>query len=245
MNIIGQNVLKKELEVLISNADIYKRELARVPDFVINLKPEDGREIITDYIVDVLYEHRLRRFSSLEHKLEFVATEKNCRAIFDEIEKNAGYSNTYEGVIAIDVSELIKCMNESCFDYFLEKLSSVAITSTIIVYYNGDLGKRMEAVIERIKTALTKHVDIHVEPYTNKELAQIIIQTVKDRGADVEDEKKVETILSKFVKKSGINNVAEAVEFAEELVFCADCTSIIPVIRIDKVNEMFNKADSL
>lgn len=247
MKVVGLDGVKREMDRITAQAEAYRKGGAKVPNIVVNISKENGQSYVADYITSVLYEHRLRKFCGLDMILEYRldGTLKNVKQVFEDIASNAVYTNEYEGVVAIDVSALSEYVNESQVDFLVNHIAEVAQSATVIIYYNEDLGKRMEIVKDRICKALGNFIAIHVEPYSVREYSEIAVQSIKERGIDIESEEELETILCYVVGDKHVTNVKEAVAVAEDLAFCTDYSGFIPKINIDKVNKFFSICEKI
>lgn len=247
MKVVGLDGVKKEMDRIIAQAKAYRKGGAKVPNIVVNISKENGQSYVADYITSVLHEHRLRKFCGLDMILEYRldGTLKNVKQVFEDISSNAVYTNEYEGVVAIDISALSEYVNESQVDFFVNHIVEVAQSATVIIYYNEALGKRMKIVKDRICKALGNYIAIHVEPYSVREYSEIAMQSIKERGIDIESEEELETILCHVVDDKHVSNAKEAVAVAENLAFCADYSGFIPKIDIDKVNKFFSISEKI
>lgn len=242
MKVVGLEGVKREMDRITAQVEAYRKGGAKVPNIVVNISKENGQSYVADYITSVLYEYKLRKFCGLDMILEYRldGSLKNVKQVFEDIAGNAVYTNEYEGVIAIDVSALSEYVNESQVDYFVNHIARVAQSATVIVYYNEAFGKRMELVKDRICKALGNYIVIHVEPYTVREYSEIAVQSIKERGINIESEEELETVLCHVVDDKHVSNAKEAVAVAEDLAFCADYSGFVPKIDIDKVNKFFS-----
>ena len=156
MEAVKLNGIEKEMNQLILHSDIYRKGDEKPPHFLIKQKNDNGRAYVTNYIADTLYENKLRRFGGLDICLEYTldGSLKQVKQIFSDISSNAVYTNEYEGVVAMDVTKLARYLNEFQVDYFLENIVRVAENATMVIYYDGCAGKRMDALVDRIKEAL-------------------------------------------------------------------------------------------
>lgn len=247
MKVVGLEGIKKEMDRITAQAEAYRKGGAKVPNIVVNISKENGQSYVADYITSVLYEYKLRKFCGLDMILEYRldGSMKNVKQVFEDISGNAVYTNEYEGVVAIDVSALSEYVNESQVDFFVKHVAEVAQNATVIIYYSEAFGKRMEMVKDRICKALGNYIAIHVEPYSVREYSEIAVQSIKERGIDVESEEELETILCHVVDDKHVANAKEAVAVAEDLAFCADYNGFVPKIEIDKVSKFFSISEKI
>ena len=242
MRIVGLDGIKKEIERITAQAEAYRRGGARVPNIVVNLSRDNGQSYVADYITSVLHDYKLRRFCGLDMLLEYRldGSLTNVKQVFGDISGNAVYTNEYEGVVAIDVSALSGHANECQVDYFVEHIFAVSQSATVIIYYNGELGRRMEIIKDRIGRALGNFIEIHVEPYSWREYSEIAVQSIRERGIGIESEEELEHLLCHVVEDKHVSSAKEAAGMAEELVFCADYSGFVPRIDMGKVNKLFS-----
>lgn len=247
MKVVGLEGIKIEMDRIVAQAEAYRKGGAKVPNIVVNISRDNGQSYVADYITSVLHENKLRKFCGLDMLLEYRldGTLKNVKQVFDDIMGNAVYTNEYEGVVAIDVSVLSECVNEFQVDYFVKRIAEIAQSATVIVYYSEEFGKRIDIVKDRICKALGNYIEIHVEPYSLKEYSEIAVQSIKERGIDIESEERLENLLCHVVNDRHVSNAKEAVAVAEELAFCADYSGFIPKINIDKANNFFSMDEKI
>mgnify|MGYP000968565652 CR=1 FL=1 len=243
MKIVGLEAVKNEMNKIISQADAYRKGGAKVPHMVINLTKDNGQSYVAAYIASVLYGYKLRKFCGLDMILEYRpdGTLKNVRQVFEDIIGNAVYTNEFEGVVAIDVSQFFEYVNEYQMDFFVEQISIVAKSATVIIYYNDNLGRRMEVVKRRICDALGNYIMIQVEAYSTEEFYEIVVDNIKKRGIIIESEDTLKKIIYDVMDKRHIANVKEAVTLAENLAFCTDYSGCVPRIDISKACNFFFK----
>ena len=233
MNIIGLTELKNNLSNMCDKGMAYRKGGAKVPHLVLNLSPDNGQTIAAEEITAVLQDNSLRKFCGLDPLLEYRldGSYKQIQQIFEDIKSRAVYTNSYYGVVAIDISALSEHLNESQTDYFIEKIREVAETATVIIYYNDSLGKRVMFLKERVVEAIGKCIDIHLSPYSIEELAGIVVENLKERGIEVDKGNEMKLLLCKILDSEQVITAKQAVSTAESLVFIADYSDFVP--RLD------------
>ncbi|MCR4739486.1 MAG: hypothetical protein K5886_04405 [Lachnospiraceae bacterium] len=238
MELIGLNELKCSLASILEKADAYRKGGARVPHIMMNLTQNNGQSAAADYVASVLYENRLRKFCGLDLLLEYRPDGglKNLRQMFADIRDNAVYTNEYEGVIAMDISALSEYINEYQVEYFTEQIKEVSRSATLIIYYDDSLGKRMKQVKDMVSKAIGNCIDVYVTPYSLRDYSEIVVQSIKERGIEVDDGEDFEAELCDVVGRYGVSNVRQAVSVAEDLVFYADYSDLTPKLDIKAVS---------
>lgn len=239
MKLVGLNELKDQMAAIVSKADAYRKGGARVPHVVMNLTHDNGQSMVADYITSVLYENDLRKFCGLDILLEYRldGSLRQMKQVFEDVTCNAVYANEYEGVVAIDISALSEFINEFQVDYFVERIGMVSQNATVIIYYDSSLGKRMDLIKERVVDAIGNHIDVSVDPYSQKEYSEIVVQNIRERGIEVDLEEEFEKILCSVVAKYDVSNAKQAVAVVEALAFCVDYTSFVPKINTKMLSE--------
>ncbi|MCR5735512.1 MAG: hypothetical protein K6G22_12975 [Lachnospiraceae bacterium] len=243
MKLIGLNELKKQMELIVSRADAYRKGGARLPHIVMNLTHENGQSLVAAYIASVLHDNGLRGFHGLDILLEYSldGSLKQLKNVFADIKSNAVYTNQYEGVVAIDISGLSEYINEYQMEYFIEEIGSVARNATVIIYYDESLGKRMQLIKDKVSEAIGNHINVTVPPYSTKEYSEIVVQNIMERGILVESEEELTKILCDAVDRYHVTSAKEAVAVAEDLVFCADYSDFTPRINVRSVSRHLEK----
>ena len=221
MELIGLDRLKDHLSDVINNADIYKKGGASVPNIMMNLSRNNGQSVVAYHIASMLYENGLRRFCGLDILLEYRpdGNLNGLKHIFEDIKSNAVYTNDYEGVVAMDITALAGYLNEYQIEFFLKHLEEVSRNATLIIYYE-----------EMVAASLGNYVDITVEPYSNRDYSEIVVQNIRERGIRVDSEEGFEDLLFNEVGRYNVSNAREAVAVAEDLVFYADYSDPVPKI---------------
>lgn len=246
MKIVGLESLKEEMQNIVKMEKVYQKGGLKIPHFIINMSKNNGQSSVADYIATVLKTHKLRKFCALDMLLEYRldGTMKDLKQMFEDISANAVYTNDYEGVISIDVSALAEVVNEIQIDYFLKHIQDVARHATMIIFYDAELGKRVEIVKNKICTVLDYCIQIQIHSYSEQEYAKIIVQRMKDLGIEIQRENELEEILCFIVKDKNVSNIKDALAVTDNLIYCADYNSEVPKIDIGKVKKCFHVNDN-
>lgn len=248
MRVIGLDKVKSEMDRIVAKAETYRKSGAKIPDFVINLPQKNGQSYTADYIATVLYDNNLRRFCGLDIVLEYRpdGSLKSIKKMFEDISASAVYTNEYEGVVAVDISKLSEYINEFQVDYFVEKISEVSESATVIIFYDKEIGKRVEVVKNRVCSVLSNCVEIDVEPYSEMELSEIAVENIRERGIDIDiqTENELISVVCNVVKIKNVINAKEAVKMADELSLCVDYSDSNPKIEMNRVIEFYYQTDN-
>ena len=232
--VIGMTGVKTEMNSLVEHADAYTKGGANVPNFYITLDAGNGQTFATEAITDLLVSHRLREFHGLDDFLEYRTdgTLPNIKWIFADIDDNAVYDIGYKGVVAIDVTKLANNQNGYEMKYFEDNLAMVSKTATIILFCSKSMGLKGDKLRERLREVIGRDRVKVIEEYeySSSDYAQMVVQNIKERGIEVPNEEKVIKVLSEVVTDKEVKNAKSAVALAEQLVFYADYSRIIPVL---------------
>lgn len=244
MELVGLEKLKDQMSKIESRGDAYRKGKAQLPHIVMNLTHDNGQSTTADYITTVFHENTLRKFCGLDHLLEYSLDGSllQIKQVFEDIDSNAVYTNEYEGVVAVDISALSEVANEFQTDYFIEHIREVAKNATVIIYYDDSLGRKMQLVKDRVVQAIGNFVDVPVAPYSRKEYARIVIQDIRQRGIEIDEEEDLEKILCRAFEACPVNSAKEAVAVAQELVFCADYSGLTPRMDAKSVGELLGSS---
>lgn len=245
MKIVGLDNVIEELNKIVDNRDSYCKGGAKVPHLVMNLPQKNGQSFVAGCITSVLEDYKLRKFCGLDKLLEYRldGSLKGIKRVFEDISGNAVYTNEYEGVVIIDICALSEHVNEYQVDYFIENISVVAQTATVIIYYDNSYGKKMELVKNRVCQALGNYIDIDIKPYSFVDFSEIVVNNIKERGFEIDSEDELITLLCDIVKDKNVSNVKEVLKIAEKLTFCANYDESNPLIETNKVREFYYGKD--
>ena len=244
MNLVGFSELKQYLVDMVKNGDAYRRVNAQIPHFVINLKPENGQSFVANYITTVLFENKLRKFSGLDYLLEYKldGSLHQLQQMFENVARNAIYSNEYEGVLAIDISELSNHVNEYQMDFFIEHLKPISQNATLIIYYDDSIGKKMNTIKARIMNNIGNTKSFDFIPYSKNDLTELVMQNIMERGIEISAPSQFEEALHGLLDRYHVDNIKQAVSMAENLMLFTDCNNLIPRIDANVIARYYRNA---
>ena len=243
--VIGMTDVKMKMNKLVEeDADACKRARGRVPDFFITMDAGNGQTFVTEAITDVLASHRLREFHGLDEFLEYRTdgTLSNIKWIFADIDDNAVYDIGYKGVVAIDVTKLANNQNGYEMKYFEEHLAIVSQTATIILFCSKSAGLKGDKLRNRLCDVIGKDKMQVIDEYkySSNDYARMIVQNIEERGIEVSNVEKVIKVLSEVIRDKEVINAKSAVALAEQLVFFADYSRVIPVLDFGEAKKFKN-----
>ncbi len=230
--VVGMTGVKNELASLVDNVDAYTKGGAKVPHFFIYIESGNGQTLATEVITDLLARYKMREFHGLDEFLEYKVdgTLRNLKWIFADIDDNSVYDNGYKGVVAIDISKLVKNLNGYEMKYFEEHLAIVAETATIILFCTKNAGIKGDKLRDKLCELIgnVKIVDEYI--YSSNDFAQMITQNILDRGIQIRNLDKAVNVFSKISEAKNVSSAKEAIALAEKIVFYADYSGGIPTI---------------
>lgn len=221
MKPIGLRKAVMVIEELCANCIPY--ENARVSPMLIELDAGNGQTTFTRYAAQMLIKHKIRQVVGLNTYLEFKVDSRKDRmqVMFGEIDSAAQGVNHFESVIAFDVTELCECIHEEQTDYFLKCLQNVAEHAVVLIYISSAKAKsaaKYGLLVKKLKETITNLQTIEIEPYTNAELAQMVMTKIDDYGIDIEDEEVFNEKLEQAVANCELACARDTAVIAEKLV---------------------------
>ena len=246
MKLIGVNEVKKEVSNVTDKADIYRRGGVKPPHMIIFLAPGNGQTVVTDYVTDEFYEHKVRNFRSLSLSLEYRPDGSYAQAkeVIEDIYANADYTNAYEGIVAVDVSGFSDYMNEAHTAEFFEELGIVSMRATVIVFIDPGV-KRAGNLREKAEAALETGIVIDVSPYTYQDFGDMVVENIKRKGVCLDDEKVQIELIRKGVEViCDINTAKDTVKIADKMISYADFTERVPFLGVEGIKSFFSDYSS-
>ena len=235
-SLVGMEGVKKNVFTIVSNADAYGKGGVKPPHFFMNVVSGNGQTTVARYVSEMFYDNNVIPNRALDEFLEYrpEGSVSSVRKMIDEIEGNAVYTNSYEGIIVVDISGVAPYWNEAPADILVKAMEVISKSATVIIFCTED--SKCERLKARLQPVMGKYIDVNIFPYTIHDYASIILQNIIDRGIRVDDpgemEKAIFDILS---RRSDICTVKQALTVVEDLVLLADFNGRVPVIHSDRV----------
>lgn len=242
---IGLHEAIKAVEEVCDNAAAYARGGVKVQPLMLELGSGNGQTVFAHYVTDMLKTYKIRHFGGLDHYLEFVTdgTLEQLREMFANIQSAAVYTNNYEGVVAIDITALGKVVMEKQMRYFLTEIVKVAKHATVILYISPDAvrnRKEIDLIEEKVLDTFNHKICfIEVKPYTNAELAEMVVCNIDDRGITIEDDGNFMDTLESIVASQPHRVAREVEDLAEEIVKKADYSHFVATINTNRLRNAF------
>lgn len=219
----GRKEVKGFVESILDNGDTYRLGKVKVPSVCMNVGEGEGQSAIIEYIADAMYDNHILPMHALDRILEFRPDTTTASLIEMEniIRDAAVYTNDYEGIVAIDISNVASSDDRILQQRLVNIISKVSKKAMVIIFINDDSNELKSQTM----SAIGRCVDIRVKPLSPAELAEIAIRSVEMRGINTIYREELTDFLHCIIERSHIKTAKLAEEFSDSLLFCCDYTS--------------------
>ncbi|MBO5371897.1 MAG: hypothetical protein J6A75_04155 [Lachnospiraceae bacterium] len=240
--LIGLRNLKKRIAKICEKAEVYRLGGKKLPHIIMELPKGNGQGAVSRYIANCFYNNEILDFSSgFERVLLYTidGSIEQLKKISYEILGYAVYKNHFEGVVCFDISEMTLYLDEIQMHIFLDLIADISKHAVCIFFLREVTSKNSQKLIKNLKENLYNLEFIDNTPYTNLELAGIALNSVKSRGIEVKEERKVLKELVQIMKENEIGMAYKAIYVADKIVEFADYTGFVPVISYESIEQAF------
>lgn len=236
---IGLEVIKDEMKSICKKALFYKRNALKPPCYIIRLKAGNGQTRAVEYIADMLNESGIMPFNELDDYLEFRpgSNMTDLRSMFSQIDNSAVYTNTYEGVIAVDVKELLIHVNEGQFAFFINEMKRLSQRAVIVFFVPTENSRDLDTAILKITRAIDDTKLLCPNEYTVKEMAMITLRALEEKM--IETDEKLIPVIERIIKKNHISTVRECIRLSTTLIRCSTIEDDEISLKTEDVRNMF------
>ena len=121
MDLIGLDNIKSFLSEIVRNKEVYAKYDVKPEHLIISLNEGDGHTSVIRYISKVYKQNNIILFENMDDYLEFEVTDSisQMQRIFRDIHAAAVYTNTFEGIIAFDISKLFESKDDKIVIAFI------------------------------------------------------------------------------------------------------------------------------
>lgn len=235
----GMNELKQAIENECSVSYKYVGTRLKPHHKIINLDKRNGRTTALDYIVEAYNEKEMVDFSgSLDEyiELDFDGSFTNFQEQVTKIRKSCDYSNTFNGVIAIDAAALYQHRQEAQWQNFLTLISKLAKTAILVFFIEENPSKQTKEFVSAIKKTGIRNIDeITLSPYTVDDYFQMIVSYLHESGIRLRITRED---LEELISKREVKKVDDALDLAEEMAEYVDFSVDPPVLNKDAFMKM-------
>lgn len=238
---VGLDNLKKCLEELNNNKHVYQWSDIRFNNFLISMERGNGYSFITDYVTDYLYDNKLISFAELDKSMEYKlnGTYKQLVDVFLDIKERAVYTNRFEGLISIDITDLALYINESQTDYFFEQYEKLSEAATVLLFIDRTKGGKYERLYSLMLEKITNIDVFEIENYSENELAEITFEKLEDMGIATDDrEALIEAIKELMPNMGNIRLAKDTINLAKQIAMKADYSKFVPFISKDDIKKL-------
>lgn len=238
---VGAEEIVSVLAEMCANNAAHKHCGIAPPHFVINLDAGNGQTTITRYISETLLKNEIRHFGGMDLFLEYTldGTMPQLKQVFGDIRTCAVYTNSFEGVVAIDITALSKYANEAQAEYFLEEIKKVSRTATVILYTGGTPSRGVLSIVNKFKTTMRNISIIHLDTYTPDELTCIAERLLDEYGVSVDASDEFHNALREVVTMEACQTVKDTMVITERAVKAADFTGYMPTLSTKQLKSAF------
>jgi len=242
--LVGLEQLKLDMTKICQSNLLYLKYGICPPHFILSLDRGNGQSIISQYISNEFQSNKVRNFGGLDFLLEYRldGSMSQLKQVFADINSNAVYTNHYEGIVSLDISALLLCINESQIEHFISELEILGSYSTLIIYLPTCPSQNKNILVERIESVLNHITMIDLEPYTKNDLLDIIKVNCDTNGVKIEDDEDTIKSLMELLNKKETVLAKEAVDLSLQLISHADFNHNPPRIDKNSIIEIMMKA---
>lgn len=203
--------------------------------YIIYLDTGNGQSTLTEYMADVFFQNRIRRFGGREQFLEYHldGSLNQLRQVLEDIDANACYTNHFEGIISLDIADLAGCVNQAQAQIFLKALPDLGKHATLVFFAPTAPNRNLDRLIARIHEVLDEVMVFRPAPYSEVHLTGIILRTMDDNGILYEESAEMCERIMDLVRATGTRSIREAKRLAQKISRCADHTGLRPFLRAE------------
>lgn len=244
--LIGLPDLKYILSMILKHKEAYRRGL-KLPNLLLPLASKDGHTFISEYLTDFFDENDLRTFTAKEKFLEYNivdGTVEEVQELFDNITSMIACSNTYEGVVSIDVTAFTKQpFTEKPMQLFLKKLRELDKTATIILFVDPSK-KKATVFLHKLASLVGVELLFINAQYDASDYFEMVITHLNEAGIEIENRIEQYLFLMEILEQR-VKNATEAIELADKLLLVTDFSKQPPIIKYQKALEFFKNFENI
>lgn len=234
---IGLDCACLEIESVCSEAYIYKHSGLRPPNLIIPLDAGSGRTSFITYMAAMYKQAGLLDFMNDDYiEVTFDGSMVQLRQAFRTIQEAAVYTNSYENIVALDISAIPpEDLDDQYAASFIKEYKKVCHSAYMVIFTRSVTSQNAEALLSKICSCIDNFIYLPIENFTSRDYANLIIKVVTDHGLAIKHERAFRSALSDMVENFPISNMKEAISIANTLVQFADFTDLVPSISDDSL----------
>lgn len=228
------NKIFTEVSMNIETYRKFKNDM-HFPTLFIQLSEQSDKQEIVECVLDFLKKNALKEFNSLKESLVYTLTNSidDIEEIFLDIEYNTVFTNSFEGLIAIDVTKLYDCLDNETKSFFINKISKIKESSNIIFFDSTNFSKNNNDLVKMLREEFIdmRIIDITEDEKTNNNALEIIIDSLSEHGIEYDD--KTINAISIILTMSNIKTKKAFYNFKKNILCSIDFTSATPKLTSD------------
>lgn len=216
-SLIGLDDIVAFVKKTCNSSEVYRRYNLRPSNLLIQLDAGNGQTTICKFIADNYAKSQVRSFKSIDLFLEYTldGSLRQLENMFRDINAHAIYSNEYEGIVSIDISNLAEHLNEAQISYFFTNVKKTAKNSTLIFFVPSKTTKSMKCLVDQLRASVGDFKMFSAKVYTADELASIAASHIEDMDITFENKKAVQLMVKKDIQEKKITTARVACEMAQ------------------------------
>lgn len=237
---VGLETLRREIKEICFSSYLYKRCGLRPPHFLICLDPGAGRTTFIEYMAGMFRKHGVLCFTGLDDyiEVELDGSLQQLKQAFSRIDAAAVYTNEFTNIVAMDISNIASHLNETQLTDFISGCKRICGSACVVFFVHAVPSRNEEKLIEKLCSAVENIQRIDAEPYTCKNICDLIVRFIENRGIEIDHPSEFFSFLQDAVTEHNISDVKSASSYAENLVHYADFSGFVPVISKDSITSL-------
>ena len=242
-NNIGLKAIDAAIAKVVENRRQFRSDIPPLPHFIVLLDRGNGQGKSTKRFAAAFKDARLRSFKGLDDYIKFTldGTADNLNQVFADIKTHAVYTNDYEGIAAIDISEFVPLVMEEICGIMLKKARELGKHATLVFYLPQNDSRNRESLIARIRKTFMGNVKV-IEPakLSKYDLALICKERLNKYDIRIDAPEKALHILCELIEKEGIKTADDADVLGIRLCDLVEANNnAAPVLTISKIKSHF------
>lgn len=233
----GANELVVAISSLCEEKNAYKHCGIKPPHYVVSLDAGNGQTTVVRYIADVMLNNDIRSFRGMDQYLEYRldGSMDQLKQVFGDIGSCAVYTNSFEGIVSLDLCALSAYINEAQCDYLISEVSKLCDTVTFIYFIGNNPSRGMLALIEKLRKVTGDMEMITIPPYSVEDLAIIAERSFDEHGVSFESSEEFHETLTKILDENSCKTVKDTTKMVEKIIKKADFSGYIPLVSIKEL----------
>lgn len=222
MKIVGLNAYQETIEIMIKCRDAYCSGVP-LPVIAMDLQRGNGRTLCAQMLYDVLQENGILNTMAISRVIEVKADGSSAclEAIQETLVEETDYTNSYDGVIALDITDLCAHAGECIARKYVELIAQLR-KSAVVLLYTDQLDSAAQRLIRDIRMETGEVQCIHVQPYERMEIAMILIRCLREYHAVLPSEEMLVQMCADLVESEGARTARDALRIAQKLMLEAE-----------------------